>query len=326
MASTATTLAGAIVPQPGHVPIPAIHILSPTPSSCTPLADGNAISCLNHAMATTYIVHQVLVGTDILNSWYEAYQFQWNATLSMIGFSFAYPVCPPAPSARKTINSAIAVFDILGNNFAVAASAADVTRDLAAKANTFIDRFRTRLSSSPRPPAPPSSRSSSLQSHNSSNHISSYNNSNQRKSDPPVSNHNSPDHNLLNPSMQTSSNSNRLKDSNSNHDNSTHSDSNHNNLIHNYSNDNNFSQYPRDHIHSTNYDENLYLPSIPNTDNPDLVPQPDLDERSAVTSDGFSAAIGLRFPLDSFRTFESLWSGGHVNGIGTDTWEDFVHG
>lgn len=152
---------------------------SPAPSSCTPLADGNAISCLNHAMASTNIIHQVLTATDILNGWHEAYQFQWDATLSMLGFIFAYPVCPPTPSARKAINSAINVFDILGNNFAVANSAANLTRDRATNADFLIDRFRASLSSSPPPRASSSFTLGSGQSYSNpnpiNNSISNYN-------------------------------------------------------------------------------------------------------------------------------------------------------
>ena len=125
------------------------------PSSATPLADGNSISCVNHAIACTNIILQTLTTSDTLNGWHEAYQFQWNATLSMVGFIFAYPVCPPTPSARKTINSAIQVFDMFRNNFAVAASATNVTRDLAAKADIFVDRFRTGMTPSQQPPALP---------------------------------------------------------------------------------------------------------------------------------------------------------------------------
>lgn len=159
---------------------------SPAPSSCTPLADGNAILCLNHAMASTNIIDQVLTATDILNGWHEAYQFQWDATLSMLGFCFAYPVCPPTPSARKIINSAINVFDILGNNFAVAASAANLTRDRAAKADFVIDRFRTSLSSSPLPQGSSSFTLGSAQSysnHNNFNHNQQPSNSNDNNED-----------------------------------------------------------------------------------------------------------------------------------------------
>ena len=120
---------------------------SSTQQSATPFADGHAISCLNHAMAVTNIIYQVLAETNILSGWHEAYKLQWNAALSIIGFSFGYPVCPPTPSARKAINTVIEVFEILGDNFAVAASAADVTRDLASKVDILIDRFRPRSSS-----------------------------------------------------------------------------------------------------------------------------------------------------------------------------------
>lgn len=121
---------------------------SPVSSSGTPQADGHAISCLNHAIAITNITNQTLEETDILNGWHEAYQFQWDAAVSMIGFCFAYPVCPFTPSARRVINSAISVFDTFGKNFAVASSAANVTRDLAAKADYLIDRFRTTFAPS----------------------------------------------------------------------------------------------------------------------------------------------------------------------------------
>ncbi|KAL9106742.1 MAG: hypothetical protein Q9187_008522 [Circinaria calcarea] len=118
---------------------------APKSTSCTPLAEGHAISCVNHAMAITHILHQILVETDILSGWHEAYQWQWNATLSMIGFILAYPVTPSTPSARKAINSAIGVFEHFGNNFAIATSTANVTRDLTAKADFLIDRFRISL-------------------------------------------------------------------------------------------------------------------------------------------------------------------------------------
>ena len=123
------------------------------PSSSIPLANSNSISCLNHAIASTNITLQILKSADILNGWHEAYHFQWNATLTMVGFIFANPVCPPTPTARRTVNSAIEVFDIFRNNFAVAASAANITRDLAAKVDSFLDRFRKGSVSAQQTPA-----------------------------------------------------------------------------------------------------------------------------------------------------------------------------
>ena len=123
------------------------------PSSSTPLANHNNISCLNHAIAITNIILQILKSSDILNGWHEAYHLQRNAALTMVGFIFANPVCPPTQTARRTINGAIEVFDIFSNNFTVAASAANVTRDLAAKADSFLDLFRTGPASAQQPPA-----------------------------------------------------------------------------------------------------------------------------------------------------------------------------
>ena len=121
-------------------------------SSCLPLAKGSAISCVDHAMAITHITHQMLTETDLLSGWHEAFQWQWNATLSMTGFILAYPLDPCTPLIRKAIDIAIAIFQKLGNNFAVAASAAIVARDLTAKADLLTDRFQRNLIR----PSPPS--------------------------------------------------------------------------------------------------------------------------------------------------------------------------
>ena len=113
------------------------------PSSSTPLANSNSISCVNHAIASTNIILQILKSADVLNGWHEAYHFQWSAALTMVGFIFANPVCSSTPTARRTINSAIEVFDIFRSNFAIAASAANITRDLALKVDYFLDHVRT---------------------------------------------------------------------------------------------------------------------------------------------------------------------------------------
>ena len=116
---------------------------SPASSSPTPLAERNAVLCNKHAMTVTQIMHQILTETDILNGWHEPFQWQWNAALSLIGFTLAYPTGPCTANAREAISSAIEVFEKLGNNFAVATSAANVTRDLTAKADLLLNRFGT---------------------------------------------------------------------------------------------------------------------------------------------------------------------------------------
>ena len=131
---------------------PFINFAKP-PSSATPLTDSNSISCLNHAIASTNIIVQILRGTDIMTGWYEIYEFQWKSTLTILGFIFGNPVCPPTPTARKTLDKAISVFDIFRNNFAVAASAANVTRDMAVKVDSFLEGFRPASTSTQQSPA-----------------------------------------------------------------------------------------------------------------------------------------------------------------------------
>ena len=101
-------------------------------------SESNAIMCVNHAIAIADIMHQILAETDILRGWHEAFQWQWNATLSIIGYILTYPLTPSTSSARQAIDKAIDVFETLGKHFVVAASAADVTRDLVTKADFLI--------------------------------------------------------------------------------------------------------------------------------------------------------------------------------------------
>ncbi|OJJ71064.1 hypothetical protein ASPBRDRAFT_196597 [Aspergillus brasiliensis CBS 101740] len=107
----------------------------------TPVAEGHAVSCVNHAIAITHLLRQILPATDFLKGWYEAFQWQWNSTLSMVGFILAYPSSLSTATARAAIDSAITVFEEFGHNFAVAGSAANVTRGLTAKADFLHGRL-----------------------------------------------------------------------------------------------------------------------------------------------------------------------------------------
>lgn len=122
------------------------------PSGCSPTqieVDDHAVSCINHAIAITYILHQTLTTTDILKGWYEAFQWQWNATLSMAGFVLAYPLHPSTPATRNALDSAITVFEVFGTHFAVATSAASVTRGLATKADFLSARLHSGSTPAP---------------------------------------------------------------------------------------------------------------------------------------------------------------------------------
>ncbi|PGH02764.1 hypothetical protein GX51_04498 [Blastomyces parvus] len=114
-----------------------------------PNAESNAISCVKHAMSITHIIHQILNESDILPGWHEAYQWQWNASLSLIGFILAHPDSSLMPTARDTINMAITVFETFGNHFAIAASAANVTHSLLAKIDILLNHSQNGSQCSP---------------------------------------------------------------------------------------------------------------------------------------------------------------------------------
>lgn len=125
---------------------------TPTPSSSTPLSDNSAISCLSHAITITNIMHQVVTETDVLNGCYESFQCQQDAMFTLVGFACAYPICPPTPSARKTILAAIDVLDLYGNGLAAARRSAQLARVLNDHAELIINRFRASLAGK-QPPA-----------------------------------------------------------------------------------------------------------------------------------------------------------------------------
>jgi hypothetical protein len=112
----------------------------------TPTAESHATVCINHAIAHTYVLHQVISETDLLNGWHEAFQWQWNATITILGYLLAYPMSPSTYTARRATDQAISTFELIGrNNVAVSRSAASVTRDLVAKVDSLVDRFKTGL-------------------------------------------------------------------------------------------------------------------------------------------------------------------------------------
>jgi hypothetical protein len=90
----------------------------PRGPSLTPVTDGLGISALNHAVLLTNILKQVLSETDILSGWTPAFQYQWDATICIISFVLANPVCPPTPAARNVLPAAFQNLHTLGKSFA----------------------------------------------------------------------------------------------------------------------------------------------------------------------------------------------------------------
>ena len=109
-------------------------VTSPPPTRST-LAMSHALSAVRHSIAVTMLIRQVLVETDLLKGWQEAFQQQWNAAITMVGFLLAYPVTPAAADARTAAGVAIEVFEAFGKHFSVGSSAAYATRKLLSKAD-----------------------------------------------------------------------------------------------------------------------------------------------------------------------------------------------
>ncbi|RDW94985.1 hypothetical protein BP5796_00748 [Coleophoma crateriformis] len=86
----------------------------PSSTPDTPLTIRHNISCLTHATTVTNLLHQTLSEMDILNGSHEAYEYEWDAMISILGFALSHPVCPRTPSARKAVHTSIAVLEMVG--------------------------------------------------------------------------------------------------------------------------------------------------------------------------------------------------------------------
>ncbi|KAI8717103.1 Fungal-trans domain-containing protein [Fusarium sp. LHS14.1] len=119
---------------------PFIFACSASPSSSV---EQLGVRCAQHAATLTKIMHQILSSTDILNGWHEAFQWQWNAAMTLVGFVLAYPQAASTAEARKGIDVSLDVLDVHSASFAVAAKAADVVRRLRDE----VDRVASRQNS-----------------------------------------------------------------------------------------------------------------------------------------------------------------------------------
>ncbi|KAJ3580081.1 hypothetical protein NPX13_g479 [Xylaria arbuscula] len=104
-------------------------------SADTPVADRYATQCAAHAITLTQAMHHVNKSTSILKGWNEAFQWQWNATMSLVGFVFAYPSHPLSPAARNAMDLSITVFESFGGCLAPAQKAVPIIRDLSTQAD-----------------------------------------------------------------------------------------------------------------------------------------------------------------------------------------------
>lgn len=132
---------------------PFICFTSSAPSSSfTPLSDNNAISCLNHAVAITNIIHQTFAETDLLSGFHCIFQYQQSATTVAAGFACASPFSPHMASARQALATAIQFFDrfdATAYSPSPFSTSVNLARDLGARVDAIVDAFRNGFSSQP---------------------------------------------------------------------------------------------------------------------------------------------------------------------------------
>ncbi|KAI1654612.1 fungal-specific transcription factor domain-containing protein [Daldinia decipiens] len=107
-------------------------------SQSSSLAESCAHRCASHAMALTHIMRQILSTTDILTGWQEAFQWEWNVAMTLVGFVLSHPHDELTPAAREAISVSVNALGIFGNSFSVAASAAELVRELSVTADHMI--------------------------------------------------------------------------------------------------------------------------------------------------------------------------------------------
>jgi hypothetical protein len=107
-----------------------------------------AAKCAMHAIELSSITHQVLANTTILNGWHEAFQWQWSAAMTMVGFVVANFQHPVTTAARCAIKMAVEVLDIFSRSFDAAVKAATIVRTM----HTNIEAVMAYLDSQPNEP------------------------------------------------------------------------------------------------------------------------------------------------------------------------------
>ncbi|KAH8691429.1 hypothetical protein BGW36DRAFT_431978 [Talaromyces proteolyticus] len=148
------------------IPSSAVATASSVGSTIPKTSNRNALYALNHAVTTISIIHQILTETDILNCWHSAYQYAWDATLTILAFILVNPVCPYTFSARRAVTSAIDTFNLFSQNgFTTAAMAATITKEMSSAVDSITQSFRSGLTSSPQTTLASQDRSSDHSTH-----------------------------------------------------------------------------------------------------------------------------------------------------------------
>lgn len=107
----------------------------------TPAADRGAARSAAHAITLTHMIHQVLLETQILTGWHEAFHWQWNAAVTLAGFALAYPHSELCSSARRALDHCIANCENFGLSMPIAANAVPIIHDLGRKVDMRISLY-----------------------------------------------------------------------------------------------------------------------------------------------------------------------------------------
>ncbi|RGP71022.1 hypothetical protein FSPOR_3710 [Fusarium sporotrichioides] len=103
-----------------------------------------AVKCAQHAIDLTNITHQALTTTTILHGWHEAFQWQWSAAMTLVGFVMVNTQHTLAAVARRSIQSAVSVLDMFASSFDAAAKAAIIVRTLHTNIETVMTQFEAQ--------------------------------------------------------------------------------------------------------------------------------------------------------------------------------------
>jgi hypothetical protein len=101
--------------------------------------------CAAHAVTLTHMMYQVLNETTILDGWHEAFQWQWNSAVTLVGFVLSQSEVDnedATTQARHGIELAICVLEKFGKSFASAMSAAGIVKNLSKTLNTAPRRHK----------------------------------------------------------------------------------------------------------------------------------------------------------------------------------------
>ncbi|KAG5746825.1 hypothetical protein H9Q72_003506 [Fusarium xylarioides] len=93
-----------------------------------------------HAVATTKLLHQVYQEYDISNGWYEPFNCQWNAAITLVGYLLTCPQNKQTTTIVHTaLSQSITVLEKMGEFFGTASSAAGVIRTLHQRLNMQVE-------------------------------------------------------------------------------------------------------------------------------------------------------------------------------------------